>query len=931
MSDPAARLLRGGRIFIASLVLAVALLLVGRGLSSFFIEVLWFRSEGYSQVFWIQFIWGWGLRLLAFLVSWVLVSYNLRLVSRTMAGIQIRRRFGDLEIQEQLPDVYIRWAVVGIGALMGLWIAATIPLSAGTSLLVLLKAPPWGSVEPLMGRDLGFYVFVLPAVIRVLAFALLMSFLLLSLAGAGYVSTGGLRVIAGRLELRRESLTHLGILGAGFLILLAARFWIARYLLLMDGSSGVEGIFGYTDARARMPALQFLTLASVIGAGAVLYGSRKRRSGVILSGVGLVVLGSLLVGQVYPSLIQRFQVEPNELERETPYIEHALEFTRQGFGLQGLDRQVLDYQDPSDVSWDGAERQLSGLPIWSSGALLVTFRQREARFRYYDFATVAVDRYPGPEGPVPLAVSVREIDPLGIDDPNWQNLHLRELYVSGMGAVASAANGATAEGRPVTYLGSLHPEVSPGPEVPGGLALERPQVFFGSRSQLYAIINPAEDAFLAPDASPGAPGVDYPGGIQLSSPLRTLALAWRFRDASLLFASEVTSESRFVFRRQVHERVRAVAPFLDFPEAPYPVVHEGRIVWILDGFTSTRNFPLSTPHEFGLRRQVAYVRGSVKVTVDAVTGEMAFFSVDPADPLLGAWSAVFPGLIQTIEAMPDGLREHIRYPKPLLDLQSRVLARYHLETAPLFHGRQDVWSLAQELGAGTMPMPYRAEYGIYRLPGERSEEFLLTTVFVPAGRQNLTGILAARSESDRYGELVLFDVPVEDQVPGPRQVEALIEQDPAISQQFSLWRQGGSQVWSGHLHLVPLNGTLLYMEPILLAAEEDAIPELRRFVVSDGRRVAMEPTLAGAIAALAPQGLRGRESPAEELTGAPAPDSPSEEPTGVLSDEALRLLDEAESRLREGDWQGFGEALSRLRRLLEGGAGNTGLSPAGSP
>jgi uncharacterized membrane protein (UPF0182 family) len=925
MSDPAVRLLKGGRIFITSLVAAALLLILGRGLSGLLVEVLWFRSAGYEDVFWTRMAWGWGVRLIAFLLTGGIIGWTLWRVAGSIGGIQIRRRFGNLVIQEKLPAHYIRWGVLVLGGVMGLWIAATIPLDAGIGAYLMIQAPAWGLQDPVLGRDASFYVFILPGLVRLLAFAILMSFLVFSLAGAGYVSTGELRVSGGRMTLGGPARRHLAVLGAVFLGLMALRFWLSRYMLLLNGTSEVEGIFGFTDASARLPALQFLTFVGLVSAVGVAWGGIRSRLGVLGASVAGFVLSVLVVGQAYPAFVQRFRVEPNELDRETPFIEHALSFTREGFGLSDFQRSRFDYREPEPEDWRWAPAQMAGLPVWAPGPLLGTFRQLEARFRYYDFGTVAIDRYQGPQGTVPVAISAREVDPNGIEDPNWQNLHIRERYVAGVGAVVSDATGATPEGRAQMFLGAIPPEIMGDLErAPTNLELERPGHFFGSRFQLYAALNPSEQAFLAPDGSPGVAGVDFPEGIQLSSIWRTLALAWRFRDANLLFASEVTDQSRFVFRRQVVERAQAIAPFLRFPDAPYPVIHDGRLVWMMDGYTSTRNFPLSISHEVALGRRASYVRGSVKATVDGVTGQVSFFAVDGSDPLLEAYRRVFPDLVRPLEEMPSGLQEHVRYPRSLLETQARVLTRFHLETAPLFHGQQDVWALAQELGQGTSPVLYRPEYAQYTLPGEDEAEFLLTAVFVPAGRQNLTGILVARSDPDRYGELLLFDVPVEDQVPGPRQVEALIEQDPGISQQFSLWRQGGSQVWTGHLHLVPAGRTLLYMEPIFLAAEEDAIPELRRFVVSDGRRVTMNTTLAAAIAALSPLG----EGEGEAAEGAPLGDpgeaaAPGQMPTPELDwpQEALDLLEEAERRLRGGDWEGFGRALDSLKTFLRGRSG----------
>jgi uncharacterized membrane protein (UPF0182 family) len=403
--------------------------------------------------------------------------------------------------------------------------------------------------------------------------------------------------------------------------------------------------------------------------------------------------------------------------------------------------------------------------------------------------------------------------------------------------------------------------------------------------------------------------VDFPAGIQLASWVRTAALAWRFMDANLLFAGEVHEGSRFLYRRQVLERVQAIAPFLRYPEAPYPVVAEGRVVWLVEGFTGTRAFPLSAPHQLQTLRQVSYARTSIKITVDAVSGRVDFYRVPVEDPLADVYARAFPGLFKPVEEMPGAVREHLRYSKELLNLQAEVLLQYHQETAQAFHGQQDVWDLPSELAEDTNPVPYRPEYGVWKLPGEAQPRFTLSTVFVPSGRQNLTAVLAGRTGAGGVPELVLLDVPVEDQVPGPRQIESLMEQDPFISQEFSLWRTGGSEVWTGHLHVVPVGRRLLYMESVFLAAEADAIPELRRFVVSDGVRVSMAEDLAEGIAALAGFELAPLAG-ASAAVGAPGWPSA-----------ALDLLNRAEARLRLGDWVGFGEALQELRTLLESAGG----------
>lgn len=932
MSDSEAKTLRWGRILLLLAMGLGVVVLAARGLANLYTEILWFGSAGYASVLRTRILTEGGVRLGAGAITFALAYLNFRVVARTLSEIQIRRRFGNLEILERLPENAIRWGVVAASLLLGLWLGASLPGGGGLRLLLFLRAPEWGLRVPHLDQDVSFFVFGLPVMGGLLILGLALAFLLLSFSAAGYAATGSLTFRGGRPKIAPLPRKHLAVLGGIFLLFLAARFWLSTYLLLLDGNSGVQGIFGFADADARIPGYRALALLTAGAAGVTVWSGLRARFAPLLGAGGAVVLGGFLLVQLYPEILQRWRVEPNELARETPFIEDNLRFTRLGFGLDDLRQREFGFSAEARPDWGDAARQFAGLPIWTTSTLLTTFQEVEARFRYYDFEEVTVDRYPSPSGVTPIAVAVREINSGGIPDPNWQNLHLRPRYLAGMGAVASDVTRRTPQGRAPMYLSGIPPVRSEDPVAPPEIFLSDYRVFFGSRPQLYAILNSdASEERLGdlPETDEIPIGVDTEGqiqGIPLQGILRTLAMAWRFRDPNLLFATEVTSESLVVFRRSVIERASAIAPFLRFLEAPYPVIHDGRIVWILEGFTTTRSFPLSSGHDLPGSGVASYIRNSVKITVDAVSGETRFYTMDEEDPILSAWARVFPDLFQSIEAMPRALQSHIRYPRSLLELQARVLLQYHQETAPVFHGQQDVWALPQELGQGTRPTRFRPEYGHFRLPGQEAPEFLLTTVFVPEGRQNLTGLLAARSDPPHYGELLLLDIAVEEQVPGPRQIEALVEQDPVISQQFSLWRQGGSRVWSGHLHVIPVGSSILYLEPIFLAAEADAIPELRRFVVSDGRRVAMEETLAQAISVLA-------EAAGDEVPAAAVPERRPEAPISAPAawpQEALDLLDRAERHLREGDWSGFGRALEELRSLLRSmsrGGGSTGTGP----
>jgi len=921
MSDHPFRSIRGGRLLVGGFLGLLFVLLLGRWVVGMYVDFLWFSSLGAADVYLAQLSWEWGARLLVGGVTVLFTWLSLRFVARTFAGLQVRRRFGDLVIQEQLPAGYVRWGILMGCLFVGFWFATAVPRGTGLQGMLLLNAEPWGEVEPILGLDVGFYVFVLPVLQAISGFGLILAMFLGVISAAGYTATGSIGWRGKRLAMDDVSRLHLGVLAGVLLLLLSARFYLMPYALLLEGNSGVQEIFGYADHEARMPAYHMLGFLSTVTAGAVFWGAYRGRLVPAAAGGAALAIGALALAQVYPSMVQRFQVQPNELARETPYIGHSVLATRVGFGLRDMDRRRFEYEAPKPETWDLALARLERLPVWTEQTLLTTFRQLEARFQYYDFHEVAIDRYLAGDRVEPVGVSVREVNPAGIPDANWQNLHLREHYISGRGAVAGLLHRRTAEGRIPMFLTALPPEFRPGPEVPEGFHLVRPSVYVGTSPQLYAVINPNEETFLGPTGAPGIPGVDYPEGIPMGSVLRTAALAWWAQDANLLFSSEVDSDSRLIYRREVRERVSALAPFLYLPEAPYPVVHDGRIVWILEGFTWSSSYPLSKRHPIPGQREVSYLRNSVKATVDAVTGETVLYVADPSDPMLRAYRRALPSLFHDMSELPEGIRDHLRYSRYYLEAQAAVLTRYHQEDPQVFHGQQDRWAEARELGitapagtvqGGVQDIPFRAEYSLLELPGEDRESYVLSTLFVPQGRDNLASFLAARWSPERGPELMLWDIPVEEQIRGPSQIEAMIEQDPDISEQFSLWRQSGSQVWTGHLHLVPVENALLYVEPIFLAAEANAIPEIRRYVVSDGQRVVMRTTLGEAVSALA-SGL-GVSDAEDSATGdgslAPPSGSPSIE-------EALRALESAETRLRDGDWEGFGAGLSELRRILE--------------
>lgn len=930
---------RGRGLLFGFLGILTALLLL-RWAVSLYVDHLWFASLDATGVFWTRTFWEWGARIGAGVLTGLLVGLNLRPVAETFGNLQIRRRFGDLVIAERIPRSWLRWGVMGAAILTGLWFAAAIPTGTGLQFLLALQGPEVGRVDPILGADLGFHLFRLPLLSALLTWAMVALLFAGALVLAGYAGSNALRFDRGRVEVEPGAARHLAGILAAFLLLVSLRLLLSPYLLLAEGSSPVEGIVGATDLSARIPALRIMGFLAFVTAAAAAWGALRSRLLPGVSGAGALALLSVAALQLYPAFIQRFQVQPNELARETPHIERGVAATWEGFGMAGLRRDRLPYEPPDAEAWERAQLQLARLPVWTRRTLEETFREVEARFRYYQFAGITFTQYPTPGLPgarTPVALGVREIRPNEIPQETWQNLHLRETFVTGLGVVAGPANRQDPQGRMPTWIGAVPPEFRDGPEVPPELRLVRPQVHVGAVRQRYSILTPTEGDFRAPDGTAGAPGVDFPEGIRSGSLFRRAALAWYFADVNILISGEVGPESRLVHRRDVRSRIQALAPFLHLPEEPYAVVHDGRIVWIVEGFTLSRRYPLSVSHLVDSRTRVNYLRNAVKATVDAVTGETRLYVADGSDPILQGWDRAFPGLLRPLDEIPPGLGEHLRYSQWFMEAQVQVLLRFHQEAPPAFHAQRDPWAVPTEIPDASGPVRYRPEYALLTLPGEEREGWVLSTVVIPDERRNLAALIAGRWTDDG-GELLLWDASQEDQLAGPPIIATLVEQDAAISEQFSLWRRGGSDVSTGHLHVVPVGNTLLFMSPVFLAAATTPIPEIRRYIVSDGRSVAMEPTLAGAIRVLQgraePTPPRATAEPPAALPGAdvdPAlPEAPRPEPTPVEVDrdalpaEALRLLDAADAALRAGDWAAFGRHLEALRALLRTEAGREG-------
>jgi uncharacterized protein len=886
----------GRRAVITVAVLAFLLLLVGgRAVASFLAELLWYRSTGYENVFWTHWRAALLVRGAIALAVAVAVYLNLWVVMKSLGAIRLRRRYGNIEIAERLPRGYLLTALAIVALFSAWWLSAGVadPLPA----LAAINPVQWNVTDPLFGLDVAFYVFRLPMLSRLQTLGALVVFWIGLLAVAAYIATGAIKLTDGKPSFSNLARRHLGLLLATFTFLYAINVWLDRYGLMIDGN-GFGGALGYTDVHARVPAKLLIFGLAILAAAAIAYGSWIGDLRLPIAATVLIIVGLVGVEGVYAPSIQRFVVEPNQFPREREYIEQHLAFTRAAYKLHDVEREDLPYDAAIEPEESVLVDRIRDVPLWDPRPLLTTYRQRQGLFRYYTFTSVHHDRYVRGDAVEPVAISVRELETSELEDAaqTWQNLHLN--YVAGDGVVVSPVARMAPDGTPIFYVWDRDPPKL-APDAPADLRMENPSIYFGERSQEYVMLEAERE----------------PIGITLDAGWKKLLFAWAFQSKNILLSGDLERDSKIVFRRRVVDRIQAVAPFLrvSMERAAYPVIHEGRVVWIVDAYTASSGYPLAPPRDFE-GRGVRYIRNSVKGTVDAVTGEVRLFVTDPEDPILATYMRIFPDLVRPLDEMPEELREHLRYPVQMMDLQAQVLSAYHLLDPRAFYEQQDVWSLATEQYRGT-PMTMEPRYAIFPLPGRDEPEFLLSVPFVARGRQNMTALLMTRNDSDAYGEQILYLLPRDVTVPGPQQVEAAIDQDPDISQQLSLWRRGGSDVARGHLIVVPVAGTLVYVEPLFLEAENAAIPQLERVILALGGRVVMESTFESAVAAL----LHGRAaSPESEDTstqeGPPPPDA------GAVA-AARRFLEEADAYLRAGDWEGFGRSWEALREALSGPSG----------
>jgi uncharacterized protein len=864
---------------------------------------LWFQEVGFSQVFTtLLTLRGWLVIGVAAAV-FIFLFLNLSLAVRSAPPDVL----WELEDQLGLPgrailEPLVRRLLVPVLSVIAL-LAGLRASGAWDTLAEYLHATPFGRTDPLFGRDLGFYFFVLPFWRLLYGWALGLTLGALVLTTLVYVLQRSVVLTARGPRLAGGARTHLLVLGALVLLVRAWGFWLDRFELLYSPRGLVFGA-SYTDVHASLPALQALAVLAVLCAVACVV--QARRPGWRFLVAGLVVLAVVWVGglSIYPALLQRFRVTPNELVAERPFIEHNIRMTRQAYGLDRIAEQNFPAEDNLNAA--ALERNsltIKNIRLWDHRPLLTTYGQLQEIRTYYKFLDVDNDRYTLDGEYRQVMLSARELSYRHVP-PAWINQHL--TYTHGYGSVVGPVNRISPEGLPEFLVKDIPPAVD------GFRKITRPEIYYGESSNDYVFVRTRSQELDYPSGEQNV-YTRYAGrgGIGMDSFLRKVAFALRFGELKVLLSDDLSPESRVMMYREIGARARQAAPFLRFDRDPYLVVtDDGRLMWIIDAYTASDRYPYAEP----VRGLGNYIRNSVKVTVDAFHGTMTYYIADPEDPVIRTYAKVFPGLLQPLSAMPRDLQTHLRYPEDLLTVQARMYATYHMEDPQVFYNKEDLWTIPrrQQEGREREMEPY---FTIMRLPGEAKEEFVLLTVFNPIRRDNMIALMVARSDVPNYGGLIVYLLPKQKLVYGPRQIDARIDQDPVISQQLALWNQQGSRVLRGSLFAIPIEQSLIYVQPLYLSAtEQGALPELRRVIVAYGNQIAMEPTLEQSLRRI----FGGRAQP-EATRPRDAGTPPPAAADGVLRGLAQRAWEawqRSQEALRRGDWAVYGQEQKRLEEAL---------------
>jgi uncharacterized membrane protein (UPF0182 family) len=928
-----------------------------RGIASFFTDYLWFDELGFSSV-WRGVLGAKVALSVVFTVGFFLLLW-LNLVIADRLAPRFRPTGPEDEIVARYQEVIGPFAGkvrFGVAALFAL-IAGTGMSAQWKNWILFRNSVPFGTTDPVFKRDVSFFVFRLPFLSDVVGWLFVTLILTLVMTAVGHYLNGGIRLQAPIQRTTPQVKAHLSVLLGLLALVKAADYYLSQFELNFSTRGVVEGA-GYTAVKAQLPALRLLTL--IMAAAFVLFIVNIWRRGWALPVIAILVWGVvwLTAGQIYPAFVQTFRVKPAENSKERPYIDRNIAATRQAMNLGGVETTQFDYKP----SLDAAELArnagtIRNVRLWDPDTLADTYRKLQEIRRYYQFADVDIDRYLVQEEKRQIVLSVRGLDPSQVPGNSWVNSHLQ--YTHGYGAVLSSANAVDTQGRPDFLVSGIPPIGSP--------EIKQPRVYFSENLGSYAIANTKQPEidYQTPDGQDETSSYAGGGGVPMSSYLRRAAFFLRFADQNIVLSSQITPTSRIIFNRDIRTRVEQAAPFLAYDSDPYPVVVEGRILWVQDAYTTTDRYPYAQQARTeGLRpggdllgRRFNYVRNSVKATVDAYTGETKFYVFDSSDPLVQAYRKAFPALFVDGSTMSPELRSHLRYPEDLFRTQANMFGTYHVTNADSFYRSTDAWDIAQDPGTGrvssqlqttattaapgaspsgsaTASSPSSSSgrlrridptYLLLTLPGDdpATLSFTILQPFVPSStddRQvNLTAFLTAKSDGPEYGKMKVFVLPRGLQVDGPLVVNNAIQSEPDIARELTQLNQQGSSALLGQVQLIPIGQSLLYIRPLYVTSEQTKLPELKRVIVVFNGKAVMRTTLQESLTALfgaAPPTLEAGASGVPATGSAASPTSADAAAVAGLLAQAEAAFSEADAALKAGDLAGYQAKIKQAAALI---------------
>lgn len=901
----------------------IVLLFVALWLVSFFtrlyIDWLWFESVDFQSVFSTILLNKVGVYAAVFTVVFLLFAVNLYITRRNLGNQEDR----PYQTDEGRDIIYLnpdrtpwkdflrgsmsKWLFIAI-SLLGALMVSSVAADNWVVVQQFINRVAVGTTDPIFHKDLGFYFFNLNFYHFIYSTLMSSLVILFIVVGVIYMLNASSAALLGNWREFTFAKGHLAIILALIFALKSWGYSVNTYDILFSSHSLMYGAT-YSDVHAKLIALKVLMVVSLIVALIILVNIFVQRLNWILIGIGVWFGVAVVLGGFYPSIVQKLVVQPNEYNRERPYIENAIKYTRQAYGLDRAQNREFKIDYNLNISDPEHQSTIDNIRLWDWQPLKTTYQNLQQLRPYYVFEDVDIDRYNINGKYQQVMVSAREIDQAELSPQAQTWINQRLMYTHGYGVVMSPVTEVAEEGFPQFIIKDIPPQFST------DIKVERPEIYFGERTDTYVIVNTKQKEFDYPMGDQNVYST-YQGkqGIKVGSFARRLLFGWYLKDYKMILSPEISNNSQVLINRNITSRVTKIAPYLRFDQDPYIVVGDkGQLFWIIDAYTITNKFPYSQPFD---NQRNNYIRNAVKVTINAYSGDMNFYVADDSDPIIKTYSKIFPDLYKPLDTMPEGLKAHIRYPVDMFSIQASTYQTFHMTDPNVFYNKEDLWIIPNEI-VDEKPQQVDPYYLIMKLPGEAEAEYILMLPYTPKSRPNMVAWMAARMDGDNYGNMLVFNFPKQETIYGPEQIEARINQNTEIAQQITLWSQRGSRVYRGNLLVIPMANSILYVEPLYLQAENGRIPELKRVIASFGNKIVMEPTLDQALLK-----LFGTETEPAVPTTPDNEEQPGEAPV-VSSDlaELARLAreyyDAADQSLRQGDWSGYGDNIDKLNQVIQ--------------